>query len=777
MAEEQQPEAIDEQKSLALLSAAHGGDLEIFKLLYNMPGVNRQVRDKYDKTLLHVATQGGYVDVATFLLEQPETDVNEIGCGKLGHTALLTSALFGHLDMLKVLWNHESTRKDFRDANGLNVLMYASISGATEIVVFLLSQPEVDINAVSDHAETALHFAAQEGRVETFKKLFSHPGVNRMVCNKSGANIMMKAARSGSSELVNFLLTQPDVSFDLNFADDLGNTALLYAADKNALDTLTTLFNHPDVNTNVRNKEGHNVLMVAVSQEYANMDVIRFLLRQPNMTAELNDTDVNGRSILHHAALRGENLEIFLEIYNQPHIRKDQTDILGSNLLMIAACGEAEKIVNFLLEQPETDATATNNTGQTVIHYAAMGGSVPVFKLLSDHPEVDNDATDNEGLNALAMAARAGQQNIVKFLLGLSDGSETTEPTPKAQTTHEILEQMREKHKRQKSGSGATGAGASVSPRHAVLSPALGDLMPTLSSTEMLHTLMQILMPEEEQPAASSDAASLNVIGSAAGQSGDAEAKGRAHAHSTAAVAPGAEEGKQKEGRGRDGAFSITPQHTTRRRSSITDNPSMNTTQKPSKGKAPTKGQSSRQFVKRSNTLSRPSKSRADPQSIGKSDHHFPAPAEAEEITQKPKKPSRADDPEDAAPAKRRRVSPRVASASPLPSPGVSTRRKKAAATPVRKEPGPQGRAACKGVSTSASTTHSAPAAKPRVTRAATAAAAAARDAGETASTATQAPPVMQRVNNDGGEIDYSEIQIGRRTKAPPPPPTASNLT
>ncbi len=651
-------------ESMALLSAARGGNLKIFKMLYNRPGVNKQVKDEHEMTSLMLAAFMGHVDIVKFLLEQPETDVNE--ADMFEHTPLLNSAMSGQLEIVTMLWEHPNIDKEKMGVTGTNALMMAANRGHDEIVDFLLRQPEVPLNVTDEDGDTALLHAAMGGYLETFKKIYNHPKVNKSVRNKNNVNVLMMASNQGKADVVKFLLTQPEALAELNDADDKEHTAL------------------------------------------------------------------------YHAAIGG-NLETFLALYNQPGVRRDLRDIIGTNLLMVASLKNGVKVVEFLLEQEETDVSARDHVGHTALHYAALGGSLQVLKILMDHPKVDNDATDNDGLNALATAAQSGSQNVVKFLLGIPDDTDDDpDPDPsddapgrkKPKTTGQLLKLLSRYTEKRKMGQnnpaafkkpwaidvGAPGPGPSTSAA-AVASTSAAQFNPFAvahapnpgvdAMRKMVHDIMVdflgftdlasqelpdlgvgLLSPDVLLPGTTATAAACLAAGGPEATQTQPEVTMSSGTDANATETTNEDATPETCG----SSLNLTPPPSTgssRQQSeseAAMDDPSDVSTKKTSKGK---KGRSARQFVKRSQALPVPSSSKpkVTAQSIGKSDKLFPAPpedtTEADDVTGtgSPTKRRRMSSTESGnSTAQGRRVSARVASVAPLPPVGVSTRRRKAAA-------------------------------------------------------------------------------------------------
>ena len=79
---------------------------------------------------------------------------------------------------------------------GLNVLMWASIEGNTEIVRLLLERPEIDVNMQDKYGYTALIWASRYGREEIVKLLLERPEIDVNVQDKYGYTALMWASQA-----------------------------------------------------------------------------------------------------------------------------------------------------------------------------------------------------------------------------------------------------------------------------------------------------------------------------------------------------------------------------------------------------------------------------------------------------------------------------------------------------------------------------------------------------------------------------------------------------
>ncbi len=298
------------------------------------------------------------------------------------------------------------------DRDGDTALTIAVWHNHTELVHFLLSDDDTDLNAATRTGETALLIAATRCS-QTFQFLYWHPRTARDITRNDGRNSLMLAAQSGNHDVVEFLLKQ---GVNVNSRDKFGNTALLLCVmGTGDLKTFQTLHNQDGVNRMITNNSGMNALMWAVSTGHC--EVVEFLLNQPN--TEVNLMDNAGCRALHHAA-GGGDLDIFQTLFSHPHVDQKVRTPQGFSVLMVACFKAKENVVKFLLSQKDVDVNETDNEGNTALLHVASEGNLEIFKAISEHSEVDKIVLNKQGQDVLICAARNGNSDIVKFVASCS---------------------------------------------------------------------------------------------------------------------------------------------------------------------------------------------------------------------------------------------------------------------------------------------------------------------------------------------------------------------
>lgn len=138
-------------------------------------------------------------------------------------------------------------------------------------------------------------------------------------------------------------------NIDLNFADQDGNTALLYACQYNRSDIIKELLN---CNLDHRNKKGVNIFDVLINN---GSDILMDLIKNKKYNSESVDSDGDNILLL---ACRQKRTDIAFELIKNGDCSYDMVDVFGKNVMNYAKENKMtdviemlEQIKNSLLEQ------------------------------------------------------------------------------------------------------------------------------------------------------------------------------------------------------------------------------------------------------------------------------------------------------------------------------------------------------------------------------------------------------------------------------------------
>ena len=225
----------------ALHVAAQGGHLDMVNLLIES-GVDIAHLDDAGRSSLVMAVKGNYGEVAKVLVEagsDPNTPyVDDDGDS---HN-LLFDAIMVENDAFALLLISKGADIKHTDEKKVTTLLQASHRGLTDVVKALLEKDSsaAYINAASEDAITPLIAAASEGNTDCVKLLVDAK-VDVNAKDKDGTNALMAASARGNVDVVKLLL---GAGASVNEQNTDGHTALMFAYNgKNQVETLWERYN------------------------------------------------------------------------------------------------------------------------------------------------------------------------------------------------------------------------------------------------------------------------------------------------------------------------------------------------------------------------------------------------------------------------------------------------------------------------------------------------------------------------------------------------------
>lgn len=127
-------------------------------------GANVNAKSASGKTILHLASQKGYLEIVKYLVDEKSVDLNVQD--KFGSTCLHIASKCGHLEIVRYLVDKEGVDLNLQDIKGLTCLHMASERGYLGIVKCLVNKEGMDLNVQDLFGYTCLHFASERGHLE-----------------------------------------------------------------------------------------------------------------------------------------------------------------------------------------------------------------------------------------------------------------------------------------------------------------------------------------------------------------------------------------------------------------------------------------------------------------------------------------------------------------------------------------------------------------------------------------------------------------------------------
>ncbi len=354
---------------------------------------------------LHVAAWFGLTDVLDDLLE----DSLDINAKDPFHeqTPLIYASRRGHSDTVAKLVELGAYVNN-RSARGRTALVEAVTEGHRSVVEILLQQYRLAVNEIQpwDFGRSVLMLAVIRRDLEIVNALLPRSSVNQK--DSKGFTALMLAASFGFVEIVDTLLAHPEI--DVNVTSIYGKSALFHAAicENDGNGTLVQmLLDHGGIDTSIRDKQGGGTALIR-AVECGNPVVVGLLLER---TAEADQKDYQGRSLLHAAAINDQReIASFLLDKQWPIDAKDKQN--RTSLHDAARCG-SEAMIQLLLDRG-ADAGLKDASGRSPATVAWQNGETTAFQLLQEALTTESrPLPDPEALPVWSLA-KLGRADIIE---------------------------------------------------------------------------------------------------------------------------------------------------------------------------------------------------------------------------------------------------------------------------------------------------------------------------------------------------------------------------
>ncbi|XP_058217966.1 protein ACCELERATED CELL DEATH 6-like [Rhododendron vialii] len=182
--------------------------------------------NKEGKSVLYLAAEAGFVDLAMLLVDNPVANCSVEG--RFRNKSAVHAALLGkNIDVLRILWEKDQSSFHLRcDEEGRNSLHFSASIGFLEGVNFLLSKFCAAAYQRDKRGLFPIHTASSKGHVDIIQGMLQHCPDSRELLTLQGQNVFHVAAKSGNDKAVSSMLKLPELEKLLNEKDDDGNTPL-----------------------------------------------------------------------------------------------------------------------------------------------------------------------------------------------------------------------------------------------------------------------------------------------------------------------------------------------------------------------------------------------------------------------------------------------------------------------------------------------------------------------------------------------------------------------
>ncbi|XP_067653296.1 ankyrin repeat domain-containing protein 50-like [Haliotis asinina] len=289
----------------------------------------------------------------------------------------------------------------------MNILQAACLGGNIQLVKYVLSQNNLDINIRMPCWKTPLMLAAENGHNDVVELLVDK-GADVSLKVKTGDNVLHIACYGGHLDVVKYLLSLNSIKINRRGRKKM--TPVMVAASQGHKEVVELLVKR-GADLSLRAQMG-SILHTACSRGH--FDVVKYLL-------SLNSVDINSRGVSNRtpvmvAAYEGHKDVVELLVKHGADM--SLTSRFGNNILYLACEQGYSDIVKYLLSLKCVDINSRGVSNRTPVMVAAYEGHKDVVELLVKHG-ADMSLTSRFGNNILYLACEQGYSDIVKYLLSL----------------------------------------------------------------------------------------------------------------------------------------------------------------------------------------------------------------------------------------------------------------------------------------------------------------------------------------------------------------------
>ncbi|XP_067660182.1 putative ankyrin repeat protein RF_0381 [Haliotis asinina] len=394
---------VNDEKETILHVACQGGNVDIIQYLLTKDIVDIDRQDESDWTPVMHAAKCGHKDVFDVLVEGG-ADLSIMGKNKINTLHLACKG--GNVEIIKYLLKHDTVDINSRDEKGWTPIMHGAKFGH-EDVFDVLVEGGADLSLVNGDRETILHLACKGDNVEIIKYLLKHDTVDINSRDEKGWTPIMHGASLGDKDVFDVLI---DKGADLSQVGEDKETILHLACEGNNVEIIKYLLNHSIVDIDSRDEKGWTPIMHGAS--HGHKDVFDVLVE-----AGADLSLVNGyRETILHLACKGGNVEIIKYLLKHDTVGINSRNMNGWTPVMHTVF-EGHNDAFGVLVEAGVDLSQVTNDNETILHVACEWEHLGIIKYLLTHNTVDINSRDDWGLTPVMRATVMGRENAFNLLV------------------------------------------------------------------------------------------------------------------------------------------------------------------------------------------------------------------------------------------------------------------------------------------------------------------------------------------------------------------------
>lgn len=360
--------------------------------------------DKDGVTPLHNAADNGSAEIVNALIAH---EAQATAADKNGVTPLHCAVQKGALDIVNFLIAKGANVNASRSDNGYTPLHVAAEFKIDISIVNALFAKGVDVSAVDNESETALHITARSGHLEMLKLLISKGlDVNTPSKSYSGCGRPLQiAAKTGHVDIVNVLCAH---GADVSYGGHFNFTPLQLASYSGYVDVARALIMH---GAEVEASATDSTTALSGAVKIGHLELVKLLIENG---AKINSTVSPDRTpLLEYALRKGYEKVAEVLILNGAKVNIVDTD--GDTALHCAVARGYFEIVTILIAKG-AEVNAVNKKRQSPLSVATQNGNLELVKTLIAKGANVN-VVDDVGKTPLYYATNSHNLELVKVLM------------------------------------------------------------------------------------------------------------------------------------------------------------------------------------------------------------------------------------------------------------------------------------------------------------------------------------------------------------------------
>ncbi|XP_048251613.1 serine/threonine-protein phosphatase 6 regulatory ankyrin repeat subunit C-like [Haliotis rufescens] len=342
-----------------VMMAALKGHGQLYEYLADEGKCDLTGVDDNGDTILHLACQGGSVQIVKHLMSSKLLDINHRG--QYGKTPLMIAACRGNRDMFQLLLS-QNCHISLGDFSMSETLSYGHVGDWLNMSQFLRAR---------EHGLNRFMMTHKKHYISKLKSHLEEKGSSMLLVDVSGQSLLHTAAETGNLKLAEFLLSQGKV--DINTGDASGRTPVMLAS-----------------------VAGHRIMF-------------EFLTKKQ---CDLSLKDTESRGVLHHAS-QGGHFGIVHDVGYQDVNKTDRY-----NKTPVSYCVErGHKHIFDTLLNTGGDLSVVDTDTNTLLHLASKGGNQAIVEHLLSSGMFDINAVNRDRRTPLLVAAYSGHTDICQHLI------------------------------------------------------------------------------------------------------------------------------------------------------------------------------------------------------------------------------------------------------------------------------------------------------------------------------------------------------------------------